>query len=236
MVVVRVVLITMVLGILYMGAFAVAIFGFELPLLGYTKPSGFFWAVHEFIFAVFYGILFFLRCIPRCRNRVPARGAFWVYAVLLFVFHAVAGGGYMLRAVESGALSYWSVGKLAIGWFLSSLLSHLSLLCSLVSVTNALYLSSFTWLLYFAFLWRFLHTAHENKTRLQVYYDDDDYLDNTDYSSVGSEYQLMDDDLLDTPNNSYTPAYARAWAVRKNSVNADGDLVGLDEPHDYSPK
>jgi hypothetical protein len=94
---------------------------------------------------------------------------------------------------------------------------------SVVSVTNALYLSSFTWLLYFAFLWRFLHTAHENKTRLQVYYDDD--YDNTstaeNYSSVSSEYQLMDDDLMDTPNNSYTPAYARAWQVRKNSLNSE---------------
>lgn len=92
--------------------------------------------------------------------------------------------------------------------------------------------------MYFAFLWRFLHSTHEVRERLQVYYDDD--YDNSNYesysSSVASEYQLMDDDLLDTPNNSYTPAYARAWAVRKNSVNADdspSDASAASSPADY---
>jgi hypothetical protein len=92
-----------------MGAFAVALFAFQLPLIGYTKPSGYFWAVHEFVFALFYAVLVVMRCVPSCKNKVPARGAFWVYASLLFIFHVAAGGGYLLRAIETGAISYWYV-------------------------------------------------------------------------------------------------------------------------------
>lgn len=94
-----------------------------------------------------------------------------------------------------------------------------------MSIANVLYLGSFSWLLYFAFLYRFFHSTEEQRMRLKVYYDDQDYdssmTTNSEYSSVGSEYQLMDDDLMDSASTTYTPAYARAWSVRKNS-NPDG--------------